>query len=45
MINELHLTIILPTLLQEAARKMMHGVGCDGLEVDGRRLFFEYRYV
>jgi RNA recognition motif-containing protein len=29
----------------EAAQKMMDTVGNDGLVVDGRRLFFEYRFA
>lgn len=28
---------------QEAARTMMDGFGDDGLVIDGRKLFFEYR--
>lgn len=30
---------------QGAARAMMDKIGDDGLVVDGRKLFFEYRYI
>lgn len=30
---------------QGAARAMMEKLGDDGLVVDGRKLFFEYRFV
>ena len=30
---------------QEAARRMMEGTAENGLEIDGRNVFFEYRYV
>lgn len=29
----------------EAARRMMEGVGDNGLLIDGRKVFFQYRYV
>jgi len=32
------------SITQEAARSMMEGVGEAGLLIDGRKLFFEYRY-
>jgi hypothetical protein len=32
-------------LPQEAARKMMESTGDNGLLIDGRQIFFEYRYV
>jgi hypothetical protein len=32
-------------LPQEAARKMMDSTGDNGLLIDGRQIFFEYRYV
>lgn len=30
-------------VVQEAARSMMDGIGENGLVIDGRKLFFEYR--
>ena len=30
---------------QEAARRMMEGTAENGLEIDGRNVFFEYRYA
>lgn len=30
--------------IQESAQKMMEGVAYDGIVVDGRRIFFEYRW-
>lgn len=30
-------------VFQESAQKMMEGVAYDGIVVDGRRIFFEYR--
>lgn len=32
-------------VIQGAARSMMDGIGDDGLVVDGRKLFFEYRWM
>jgi hypothetical protein len=32
-------------LPQEAARKMMEGTGDNGLLIDGRQIFFDYRYA
>jgi RNA-binding protein 5/10 len=30
---------------QEAARRMMEATGENGLEIDGRNVFFQYRYT
>ena len=35
---------LLMSIIQETARNMMDGVGEAGLIIDGRKLFFEYRY-
>jgi len=35
---------LLMSIIQETARSMMDGVGEAGLVIDGRKLFFEYRY-
>jgi hypothetical protein len=35
--------IIFLSELQEAAQKMMDGIGYEGIVIDGRRICFEYR--